>query len=193
MTAANIIHARNELAKAERALGEMRKALDAAVAREPVVKRPEFGDFRLGARSMERLAGVHPDLMAVVQYAIRVTPVDFGIPRTGGVRTMEQQRELLATGKSKTLNSRHLTGHAVDIYAIAGGKASWDHDLIREVHRAFEEAWAALSVPLRWGGDFTDFQDLVHHELPRALYGDSMESLSERARAFLEEIEREST
>ncbi len=160
-----------------------------------------FGDFRLGERSLKRLDGVHPDVWAVVQYAIRVSPIDFGIPRTGGVRDIATQHRLMGTGASKTLRSRHLTGHAVDIYGIdpVTGKGTWEPRYVMPVHAAFEQASAALDVPLRWGGDWDgdgDIRergenDLVHHELPRRIYGGNKHSQSEKAAAFLSRINRE--
>lgn len=153
--------------------------------------------FRLGERSLRRLQGVHPDLLAVVQYAIRVTPVDFGIPATGGVRSRATQQHLVADGKSGTTRSRHLTGHAVDIYAYVDGKASWQPKHVLAVHDAFEVASAALEVPLRWGGDWDGDgdvrepgeNDLVHHELPRRAYGNDPESQSAAAAEFLASIQ----
>lgn len=76
--------------------------------------------FRLSSRSLARLDGVHPDLIRVVKRAIQITPVDFGI--TEGLRTKERQKELVAKGASRTLKSRHLTGHAVDVVAYIGSE-----------------------------------------------------------------------
>lgn len=157
-----------------------------------------FGDFRLGKRSLERLEGVHPDIMAVVQYAIRVSRIDFGITRTGGVRDIETQRKLMGAGASKTLRSRHLTGHAVDIAPLdpKTGKYSKKSEHALAIHSAFVRASVFLDVPLRYGGDWDmDGQlreegesDLVHHELPRRDYGNNKHSQSEKAAAFLASI-----
>ncbi|OAV09518.1 Phage endolysin [Moraxella catarrhalis] len=70
------------------------------------------------------MQGVHPDLVKVVLHAIKISPVDFSVME--GVRTKEHQRELVKKRASKTMNSRHLTGHAVDIVPIIGGKISWN-------------------------------------------------------------------
>lgn len=78
--------------------------------------------FSLGARSLLRLQGVHPSLVRVVKRAIRITPVDFTVLE--GVRSRERQAELVRIGASKTMNSRHLTGHAVDLAPWVGGKSS---------------------------------------------------------------------
>ena len=73
--------------------------------------------FRLSARSRARLQGVHPALTAVVEAAIARTPVDFMI--TEGLRTAARQAALVKAGASRTTRSRHLTGHAVDVAALA--------------------------------------------------------------------------
>lgn len=86
--------------------------------------------FRLSQRSRERLKGVHPDLVAVVEAAILLTPVDFMI--TEGLRTPARQAELVRAGASRTLNSRHLTGHAVDVAAWVDGGVRWDWPRLRD-------------------------------------------------------------
>ncbi len=72
-------------------------------------------NFRLSQRSLDRLSGVKPQLVAVVRRAIELTTVDFGV--TEGLRTIETQRRYVDTGKSQTMDSRHLTGDAVDLVA----------------------------------------------------------------------------
>ena len=69
--------------------------------------------YRLSQRSMQNLSGVHPDLVAVVKRAIEITEQDFSVIE--GIRNIDRQRKLVAQGKSQTMNSRHLTGHAVDL------------------------------------------------------------------------------
>lgn len=75
--------------------------------------------FALSQKSVDRLAGVHPKLVAVVNLAITISPVDFAVLE--GLRTIERQKSLVAAGASKTMRSRHLTGHAVDLGAIVDG------------------------------------------------------------------------
>lgn len=106
--------------------------------------------FQLSARSLGRLSGVHADLERVVQRAIQITPVDFAVIE--GLRTPERQRELVASGASQTSNSRHLTGHAVDIAPYVGGSIRWDWPLFYPLAAAMQRAAAELSVPVRWGG-----------------------------------------
>ena len=124
--------------------------------------------FALSPRSEERLRGVHPDLQKVVRRALQLTKVDFAI--TEGLRTRERQEQLLAAGASRTLNSRHLTGHAVDLAPIIGGKISWDWPPFHELARAMKAAAEELKVPIVWGGDWRTFKDGPHFELDRRAY-----------------------
>lgn len=124
--------------------------------------------FKLSKRSIERMTGVHPDLVRVVNEAIKITPIDFGI--TCGTRTLAQQRVLVATGKSQTLNSRHLTGHAVDVVAMIDGKASWEMKDYKTIAIALKRAAKSIGIPIKWGGDFLGFPDGPHFELDRSKY-----------------------
>jgi peptidoglycan L-alanyl-D-glutamate endopeptidase CwlK len=124
--------------------------------------------FKLSRRSLERLQKVHPDLVKVVLLAIELTEVDFGV--TEGVRTVERQRELFANGASKTMNSRHLTGHAVDLVAYVGSEVRWDWPLYHKIADAMKRAANSLGVPIVWGGDWRTFKDGPHFELDRKVY-----------------------
>jgi peptidoglycan L-alanyl-D-glutamate endopeptidase CwlK len=157
---------------------------------------PVLGRWRFSAASLKRMVGVHPDLVAVAHYALRVSPIDFLVTPTGGVRSQTQQLELVRKGVSRTTRSRHLTGHAIDVVSWKKGKASWTLPDALLVHQAFADASRALSVPLRWGGDWDGdgdwkderFLDAFHHELPYSVYGDDRASLSPAAAEFLREL-----
>lgn len=127
-----------------------------------------MNSFRLSRRSLERMQGVHPDLVKVVLLAIQLTEVDFGI--TEGMRTIEKQREYVAMGASKTMNSRHLTGHAVDLVAHIGAEVRWDWPLYHKIADAMKRAAKDLNVPIVWGGDWASFKDGPHFELDRKVY-----------------------
>lgn len=120
--------------------------------------------FVLSARSLSRLQGVHPDLVRVVKRAITITEVDFSVLE--GLRTAARQRELVAAGASKTMNSRHLTGHAVDLGAYVAGKVRWDWPLYGKLAAAMKEAARLERVPIEWGGDWRTFKDGPHFQLP---------------------------
>lgn len=124
--------------------------------------------FALGQRSLDRLKGVHPDLIRVVKRAIQITEIDFTILE--GLRTAERQRQLMAAGATKTLNSRHLTGHAVDLGAFVAGEVRWDWPLYRKLAEAMKQAAAEQGVPITWGGDWRTLKDGPHFELPWAQY-----------------------
>ena len=122
--------------------------------------------YQLGSRSLESLSGVHPDMVAVVKRAIEITGVDFTVIE--GLRSVERQRELLNAGKSTTMNSRHITGHAVDMVPYP---VDWN-DLARfeTMAHAMDTAADELSVPIIWGGDWKSFYDAPHFELDRKKY-----------------------
>lgn len=120
--------------------------------------------FVLGKRSLQRLQGVNPDLVRVVKRAIEITPVDFTVIE--GIRTLERQKQLVAAGASKTMRSRHLTGHAVDLAPIVGGEVRWDWPLFHVLAPAVKQAAAECGVAIEWGGDWTTFKDGPHWQLP---------------------------
>lgn len=124
--------------------------------------------WKLSAKSNERLIGVHPDLVRVVHRALQLSPIDFGISE--GLRTMERQIQLKKAGASKTLNSRHLSGHAVDIVAYIGKEVRWDWPLYEQIAAAFKQAAKELDVPITWGGDWTTLKDGPHFELSWSKY-----------------------
>jgi peptidoglycan L-alanyl-D-glutamate endopeptidase CwlK len=124
--------------------------------------------FRFSSRSLRNLAGVHPDLVRVAHRALELSPLDFVV--TEGVRTLERQRQLVASGASRTMNSRHLTGHALDFAPIVARQIRWDWPLFPQVANAFKAAASEKGVQLVWGGDWTTFVDGPHIELDRRVY-----------------------
>jgi peptidoglycan L-alanyl-D-glutamate endopeptidase CwlK len=105
--------------------------------------------FKLSQRSLDKLDGVDERLIAVVKYAITVTKVDFGV--ICGLRTIEEQRELVAKGASKTMNSKHIGGEAVDLMVYIGNRGSWELNLYDEVADAMKAGAIACGCGLRWG------------------------------------------
>lgn len=125
----------------------------------------------IDVRSEKALAGVHPDLVKVVRkawQALEEKP-DRGLSFivTEGLRTREKQAQLLKAGATRTLNSRHLTGHAVDLAATVSGQVRWDWPLYHDLAAAMKAAASELGVPIVWGGDWKTFRDGPHYELPR--------------------------
>lgn len=123
-----------------------------------------MSSFKLGTRSLERLEGVHPDLVAVVKKAITMTPNDFTVLE--GVRTIERQQELVDSGASTTMRSRHLTGHAVDLAPVVKGEVRWDWPLYHILAGSMKQAAEDLRIPIEWGGDWKNFKDGPHFQLP---------------------------
>jgi peptidoglycan LD-endopeptidase CwlK len=138
----------------------------------------------LGARSLGRLEGVHPDLVRIVKKAAAISDLDFTVLE--GLRTVERQKQLVKQGASKTMNSRHITGHAVDLGALIEGEVRWDWGLYLKLGEVIRAASLAEKVPVRWGGTWKllsaiegpitakilsrSFPDGPHFELPKASY-----------------------
>ena len=120
--------------------------------------------MKLGKRSRERLIGVHPDLVIVLATAIQRTDIDFSVIE--GMRTLERQKELVKAKASKTLKSRHLTGHAVDIAPYVAGEIRWDWPLYDRLAITIKKAAEDCGIVLEWGGDWRTFKDGPHWQLP---------------------------
>lgn len=122
--------------------------------------------YKLNTRSLQNLSGVHPDLVAVVEAAIKITKQDFVVIE--GVRNINRQRELFKSGKSKTMNSRHLTGHAVDICPYP---VDWDDkEKFEAISDAMKDAAKKLKVSIEWGGDWKNAWDKPHYQLTHKDY-----------------------
>jgi peptidoglycan LD-endopeptidase CwlK len=137
--------------------------------------------FKLSKRSRNSLVGVNPQLVAVVEYAIQVTRVDFAV--TEGVRTEARQRELVAKGASQTMKSKHITGQAVDLVAFIGSRISWELNLYDEIAESMRLAALRENVALRWGAAWNvpdirhwsgSMEEAMHH------YIDSRRKLGHR-------------
>lgn len=124
--------------------------------------------FTFSARSLTALTDVHPDLVKVAKRALELTTIDFLV--TEGRRSAARQKELVAQGASRTMQSRHLTGHAIDVAAYQSGKVHWNSEAMREIAKAFKAAAAELGIPIKWGGDWKTFKDTPHFELDRERY-----------------------
>jgi len=115
--------------------------------------------FRLSQRSMDRLEGVHPHMTAVVERAIQLTGVDFGV--TQGVRTLDEQKANVAAGRSQTMASKHLLqddgfSHAVDVVAYVGPDVSWELNVYDDICDAFKEAAKEVGCSIKWGAAWSE-------------------------------------
>ena len=127
-----------------------------------------MSNFKFSQRSENNLKGVNSDLVKIVRRALQLSPVDFGI--TEGLRTVERQRQLVAAGKSQTMNSRHISGHAVDVFAYPTSAGSWEWKYYEQIATAFKQAAKELNIPVESGGDWKTLKDGPHFQLPHAKY-----------------------
>lgn len=132
--------------------------------------------YKLSQKSKERIKDINPILRSIIEDGIKNSPYDFGIPRDGGFRTAQRQKELYAKGRTTaqlkakgitdvegrpdkakitwTLKSYHMTGNAFDIYAYVDGKASWDLKYLEPIARHLQKiAFNDYGVQLDWGQD----------------------------------------
>ncbi len=119
--------------------------------------------FNFSKRSLKNLEGVRPELVKVVRRALEISQVDFTVIE--GVRTINEQRDLVKSGASRTMRSRHLTGHAVDLAPYLNGRIRWDWSLFYPIAIAMKKAAKELNVKIRWGGDWKRFKDGPHFQL----------------------------
>ena len=115
--------------------------------------------FKLSSRSKKKLDGVHPDMVAVVERAIELTDVDFGV--TYGVRTLAEQKKLVASGRSQTMKSKHLIqdsgySHAVDVVAYDGKDVVWEINVYDNICDAFKQAAIEKGVAVKWGAAWSE-------------------------------------
>lgn len=114
-----------------------------------------MNNFKLGKRSIHELEGVNERLVSVVEHALSISTQDFIV--FDGLRTLDEQQEMVRSGASTTLASKHMrqpdgTGHAVDLVPWLNGKPRWEWPLIYPIAAAMHEAAREEGVPIRWGG-----------------------------------------
>ena len=133
----------------------------------------------LDERSLKNLEGVHPDLVKVVRRAAELNEGGFVVIE--GLRTTKRQRELVAAGASRTLRSRHLTGHAIDFVPLINGEVTWKWPPFAAIAVQFKRAARELGVAISWGGDWRQFRDGPHIELDRKAYPELPRATKEAA------------
>lgn len=124
--------------------------------------------FKLSQKSLSKLEGVDPRLVKVIKRAIELTEIDFTVIE--GLRTKERQAQLFKEKKTTTMNSRHLTGHAVDLAAWVDGTVSWDWKHYYKIAEAVKQAAQELEVSIEWGGDWKKLKDGPHFQLTWSKY-----------------------
>ena len=142
------------------------KTLEAAleaIGRVEEAKPSNATGFVLTERDLKRMEGVDPRLVEIVKRAAQLTTVQFIV--TEGLRTRERQKQLVAAGASRTMNSRHIIGQAVDVAAVVNGQVRWDWPLYPKIAEAFKKAAAELGYRITWGGDWKSFRDGPHFQI----------------------------
>lgn len=107
-------------------------------------------NFHLSQRSHSRLIGVDERLVNLVSSAILTSPIDFTVNE--GLRTLERQKHLVAIGASTTLNSKHLTGEAVDLIPYVENTIRWEWPLYYTLAEHIRSVAQSMNISLRWGG-----------------------------------------
>ncbi|MEH3828163.1 M15 family metallopeptidase [Enterobacter roggenkampii] len=125
-------------------------------------------NYQFTEKSLLKLSEVHIDLQKLAINALSLSDINFSI--TEGLRTREKQLLLVEQGVSQTLNSRHLTGHAIDVMAWYQGKITWDWHYYELINEAFSRASVELNIPYEWGGDWKTLKDGPHFQLPYSIY-----------------------
>ena len=110
--------------------------------------------FKLSQRSLQKLVGVDDQLVETVKKAIELTKIDFGV--IYGVRNIEEQERLFKSGRSQTMNSKHLLqddgmGHAVDLMAYQDGSPCWEIQVYDDIADAMKEAAVRTDLKISWG------------------------------------------
>lgn len=137
----------------------------------------------LNDRSRRNLAGVHPDLVRVVERAAKISTVPIVV--TEGLRNLERQKQLVSAGKSWTLDSRHLTGHAVDV--VDANDFKYDIPDMDHIAKAMKQAATELNIPIVWGGDWKQ-RDTPHIELDRKAYPASGVGVATKAKEIATKV-----
>lgn len=124
--------------------------------------------FKFGKISLKRLKTTEPFVQEIMHEVLSITPYDFGIPEFGGRRTIQHQEQLVKQGKSKTMNSKHLKGEAIDICRhMGGGEYSFERKHILPIAHIVKQVAMEKGYKVKWGGDWLNFVDAPHFEFTR--------------------------
>ena len=124
--------------------------------------------FKFGKISLKRLKTTEPFVQEIMHEVLSISPYDFGIPEFGGRRTIQHQEQLVKQGKSKTMNSKHLKGEAIDICRYMGGdEYSFEREHILPIAHIVKQVAKNKGYKVKWGGDWLNFVDAPHFEFTR--------------------------
>lgn len=145
--------------------------------------------LKLSVKSRAKLKGVHPDLVKVLEEYLKIGSVPIVVIQ--GLRTLAEQKKNVAKGVSKTLRSRHLTGHAIDIAPeLKNDVPDWGWPRYFTLANEFKQAARNVGVTVEWGGDWVRFKDGPHWQLPWNKYPAKMPQLAEASPAMSGDTEK---
>lgn len=119
--------------------------------------------MQLSERSIKHLTGVHGDLVKIIHRTVELASdagLEFQV--TEGVRTLARQRQLVASGASATMKSRHLTGDAFDFVPVVSGEVCWKWPAFWPLVELFEQAADELKIKIECGARWRNFRDGPH-------------------------------
>lgn len=117
--------------------------------------------FELTNADRGGLVGVDARLVQLAERLAQISPIPFMI--TEGVRSYERQRQLYLAGKTRTMQSKHLRGRAIDIVPLVGGKPKWDWKLYAPLIACAKEIARENNLRMEFGYDWG--WDAPHMEL----------------------------
>ena len=124
--------------------------------------------FEFSSSSKEKMEDLHPDMVKILNRALQLSRYDFGVSET--LRAFERQKEMVASGRSMTLNSEHLAkddgfSYAVDIYGYYDGRANYTDKVMNHISKCMYQAAFELCTAIEWGGLWTTLVDKPHYQL----------------------------
>ncbi len=137
-----------------------------AYANIPEAERPQFLQWNSDpvGNHEANLASIEPDLSNVIRRAQQLTGVSFVVG--SGRRDADLQAKAVEWGWSKTHDSDHLHGGAVDLWGLdPNGAVTFDPETQAEIVRAMKQAAQELGVDLDVGADWRGFKDNPHFAL----------------------------
>jgi len=131
---------------------ELKATNQAAPTNQASVARPGTG-FVWGKSSLNELKGVDKRLvecatLALTKYSLQ----DYRC--YDGLRTPAEQAKHVKAGNSRTMQSKHLDGLAVDLVPVIGGILKWDWNGCYKIAYAMDQAATELGIAhlITWGG-----------------------------------------
>lgn len=97
------------------------------------------------------------DVLLLIAFAIKL---GFVVTFGEALRTPEQQKIYVESGRSKTMASDHLIRCAIDLNFFINGELIYDQEKLQPIG----DYWESLRPGNRWGGNWKSFKDRPHFE-----------------------------